>query len=258
MSKRPREGDGEAAAGRSARFEGRRAHDKHRRRLRQAKLFAAGSFAFLGVAIIADIAAGAWPSGGGRPGGGVLFLLVTASLQGLASFVVWPRDDPGRWERGAVGEAATASCLERLPSRRWFVLHDLAVPGSRANIDHLVIGPTGVWVIDSKAYRARLRARRGRLWAGSQEVATDAVRWEAQVVSGVLGERARPLVAVHGRGLRRRGRLSAGVRVVPAAALVTRLRRHRLLRPALSAGRARQLAELARAGLRARSAGDVA
>jgi len=31
------------------------------------------------------------------------------------------------------------------------VFHDLAVPGNTsANIDHLVIGPTGVFVIDSK------------------------------------------------------------------------------------------------------------
>jgi Nuclease-related domain len=28
-------------------------------------------------------------------------------------------------------------------------MHDLAVPGSRANIDHLVIGPGGVFVIGS-------------------------------------------------------------------------------------------------------------
>jgi Nuclease-related domain len=40
------------------------------------------------------------------------------------------------------------------------VLHDLAVPGSRANIDHLVIKPGGVFVIDSKQYRERLQLDR--------------------------------------------------------------------------------------------------
>jgi hypothetical protein len=35
----------------------------------------------------------------------------------------------------------------------------LQVPGSHANLDHLAIGPAGVFVIDSKRYR-------GRLWLG--------------------------------------------------------------------------------------------
>ncbi|HZU72922.1 MAG TPA: nuclease-related domain-containing protein, partial [Acidimicrobiales bacterium] len=33
-------------------------------------------------------------------------------------------------------------------------VHDRAVPGSRSNIDHLVVGRSGVFVIDTKAYRA--------------------------------------------------------------------------------------------------------
>jgi Nuclease-related domain len=40
--------------------------------------------------------------------------------------------------------------LAALERQGWAVLHDLAVPRSRANIDHLVIGPGGVFVIDSK------------------------------------------------------------------------------------------------------------
>jgi Nuclease-related domain len=41
------------------------------------------------------------------------------------------------------------------------VLHDLAVAGSRASIDHLVIGPGGVFVIDSKLYTGRLQLGTG-------------------------------------------------------------------------------------------------
>ncbi|MGH8932025.1 MAG: nuclease-related domain-containing protein [Egibacteraceae bacterium] len=37
--------------------------------------------------------------------------------------------------------------------RGWVVLHDLAIRGSRANIDHLLIGPPGVVVIDSKRWK---------------------------------------------------------------------------------------------------------
>jgi hypothetical protein len=40
--------------------------------------------------------------------------------------------------------------LGSLERRGWAVLHDLAIPGIQANIDHLVIGPGGVVVIDTK------------------------------------------------------------------------------------------------------------
>jgi hypothetical protein len=130
------------------------------------------------------------------------------------------------------------------------VLHDRAVPGSRANLDHVVIGPTGVWVVDSKAYRAPLRIRRGRVWAGSRPVPTEAVAWEAERVGELLGVDVTPIVAAHGDGLRRRGRWSDGVRVVPASGLLRRLRRPRRL------GRGRRVlgrddaAELARRAAR--------
>lgn len=31
-------------------------------------------------------------------------------------------------------------------------LHDRGIPRSRANIDHIAVGPSGVWVIDAKRY----------------------------------------------------------------------------------------------------------
>jgi hypothetical protein len=38
-------------------------------------------------------------------------------------------------------------------------LHDRRVPGSRANIDHIVIAPSGVWVVDTKCYKGRVEVR---------------------------------------------------------------------------------------------------
>ena len=146
-----------------------------------------------------------------------------------AALVAWwcrPDRDVDRWRRGAEGEVATAALLARLP-RRWAVLHDRAVPGSSANIDHLVIGPTGVWVVDTKSTRAPLRVKRGGVWAGEHRIDTGAATWEAGVVADWLGVRAVPIVAVHGSGLRRRGKSAGGVRVVPADRLVRRLRRGR-------------------------------
>jgi len=141
------------------------------------------------------------------------------------ALVVWPRPDPERWLRGAAGEQATAALLQRLPARRWAVMHDLAVPGSRANIDHLVIGRTGVWVVDTKATRAPVRSGWWSVRFGGRKLDSGPARWEAEVASELLGVPVRPIIAVHGHGLRRRGARAGGVRVVPASSLVKRLRR---------------------------------
>lgn len=63
------------------------------------------------------------------------------------------------WEQGAEGEVAVARALEELPDE-WVVLHDLAWPGrQRANLDHVVIGPGGVFVVDAKNWTGRIEVR---------------------------------------------------------------------------------------------------
>lgn len=61
------------------------------------------------------------------------------------------------WERGADGEEATAAALAALPAAEWTVFHDIRWPGRRyANIDHVAVGPGGVFVIDSKNWTGRI------------------------------------------------------------------------------------------------------
>jgi hypothetical protein len=115
-------------------------------------------------------------------GGGLLGSLLAPRLGlvlgGLAAAAVgWglrfrPSADAVAWRRGAAGERRTARLLDPLERAGWAVLHDLALPGSRANIDHLVIGPGGVFVIDSKYYRGRLQLDGcGLLWHGRYPLA---------------------------------------------------------------------------------------
>jgi hypothetical protein len=54
-----------------------------------------------------------------------------------------PSPDGIAWRRGAEGERRTARLLGPLARQGWVALHDLAIPSSRANLDHLVIGPGG-------------------------------------------------------------------------------------------------------------------
>ena len=152
-----------------------------------------------------------------------------AAVGAVAAMLAWaarPGTDPERWRRGAAGEQATARLLATLP-RRYAVLHDRRIPGRRANIDHVVIGRRGVVVVDTKAYRASMRVQRGRVWAGGHEVDTAPVAAQAEQVARLLGVGVTPMVAVHGTGLRRRGTVVGGVRVVPAGRLCRRLGRGR-------------------------------
>ena len=62
---------------------------------------------------------------------------------------------------GAVGEERVAARLHAAADRGVLALHDRRIPGSRANIDHIAIGPAGVCVIDAKRYEnAQIRVRR--------------------------------------------------------------------------------------------------
>jgi hypothetical protein len=54
------------------------------------------------------------------------------------------------FRKGAVGEAIVGYVLENFPDD-FRIIHDLATP--HGNIDHVVIGPTGVYVIDAKNWR---------------------------------------------------------------------------------------------------------
>jgi hypothetical protein len=173
-------------------------------------------------------------------GGGVLGSLVAPRLglvvAALAAVAAgWalrfrPSADAVAWRRGAVGERRTARLLGPLERHGWALLHDLAVPGSRANIDHLVVGPGGVFVIDSKQYRGRLRLDpSGWLWHGRYPLAPAlrAVSFEADRAAQVLSDPdivVVPIVAIHGAQVPWGKVVMSGVPVVPAWRLPNLLR----------------------------------
>lgn len=59
-----------------------------------------------------------------------------------------------RWDRGADGERVVGRVLDRkVAAGEIVVLHDRRIPGRGGNIDHLVVGPRRITVIDAKHYR---------------------------------------------------------------------------------------------------------
>jgi hypothetical protein len=141
-----------------------------------------------------------------------------------------PSPEAIAWRRGAAGERRTARLLGPLERHGWVVLHDVAVPGSRANIDHLAIGPGGIFVVDSKQYRGRLQLDgSGRLWHGRYPLAPtlQAVSFEADQAARVLlnpGVVVVPIVAVHGAQVPWGKVVMTGIPVVSARRLPRMLR----------------------------------
>jgi Nuclease-related domain len=141
-----------------------------------------------------------------------------------------PSPDAVAWRRGAAGERRTARLLAALERHGWAVLHDLALPGSRANLDHLAIGPAGVFVIDSKHYRGCLQLDpSGRLWHGPYPLAPAlrAVSFEADQAALVLTDPdvvVVPVMAVHGAQVPWGKVVLNGVPVVAARRLPSMLR----------------------------------
>lgn len=105
--------------------------------------------------------------------------------------------DRARWERGAEGEAILGALLADVPEV--LVLHDRAMPRRSANIDHIAVAPSGVYVIDAKHYSGEPRADVidgvRRLFVGGDDATelVDGVRWQARAIEAVLGATGVPV-----------------------------------------------------------------
>jgi hypothetical protein len=55
------------------------------------------------------------------------------------------------WNKGIIGEKTVASYLNQLPEN-YIIFNDVKFPGSYGNLDHVVIGPNGIFVIETKNY----------------------------------------------------------------------------------------------------------
>jgi hypothetical protein len=89
------------------------------------------------------------------------------------------------FEAAAFSEPRTALALRPLEDRGWQVFHDRRWPGStRANVDHVVVGPPGVMVVDTKHWAGPVEVRNGRLCA-CEEDRHDAVEDLLRLVASI-------------------------------------------------------------------------
>ncbi|MCC5579091.1 NERD domain-containing protein [Microtetraspora sp. AC03309] len=122
--------------------------------------------------------------------------------------VWWDHESTAVWRGKRRGEVRTGKLLRRGLRRRGYnVLDGRAVPGE-TSIDHLVIGPGGVWLVDNEAwgpdvYIARYGDKLFFEEKSGSSVAkglTDAAATMSELLSRESGVEVtvRPLLAVHG------------------------------------------------------------
>ncbi len=142
--------------------------------------------------------------------------LTAAVLAAIADVIYRSRTTASMPQGGVVrlsgAEKRTQRQLARMERSGYRALHSRPIPGSREQIDHFVVGPTGAYAIDSEAWDKNLpiRTRNGRqLYHGpfSKKDRLEHARWEAAQASerltAELGHTVyvRPVLAVYGPGV---------------------------------------------------------
>lgn len=88
---------------------------------------------------------------------------ITTNFPRIGKFLLAVTDDPQStkaWEVGAVGEIAVGKALDKYAAKYSFtVIHDRRLPNSKANIDHLAITTSGIFVIDAKNYEGVIKIK---------------------------------------------------------------------------------------------------
>lgn len=137
---------------------------------------------------------------------------VRAAHPRLGGLILALSDDPQSttaWARGARGEELLGSALNGLTDRGVRLLHDRRIPRNRANIDHIAVAASGVYVVDAKRYRGRptlrveggiLRPRVEKLVVGGRNCTAlvAGVHKQVGVVRDALAAAGMDDVPVHG------------------------------------------------------------
>jgi hypothetical protein len=105
--------------------------------------------------------------------------------------------------RLAAAQRKTRRTLHGLEKSGWYTLNSRSIPGSDQEIDHFLVGPGGVFAVDSELWDKRLPIRTGgtgsELYHGpySQTERLEHARWEAAQATRLVSSALRQRVHVH-------------------------------------------------------------
>lgn len=122
-----------------------------------------------------------------------------------------------RRDRGATGEEHVGALLDALEARGWVVIHDASL--GNGNVDHIAIGPAGVFTIETKSHPGPVRV--GRLHGATLAQA----QAQRRVIERVAGVEVEPMIVFSRAWVDRPMARRKGVRIAPARMLVGHLQR---------------------------------
>lgn len=98
------------------------------------------------------------------------------------------------WDRGARGERRTAGALQPLMQSGFVLLYGRLMPDGRGDIDAIAIGPTGVWVVETKNLSGDVSIVNGTLFVKDRprQAMVEQVYREAFAVQQIVGELLAP------------------------------------------------------------------
>jgi hypothetical protein len=151
-------------------------------------------------------------------------------------------------ERGAAGEEQVGTLLDRL-DKGWHAIHDASL--GHGNVDHILIGPAGVFTVETKSHPGPVRV------ASVHGATLSQAQAQRRAIERVTGLRVEPLLVYSRAWVDRPLARRKGVRVLPARMLAGYLDRRRatLSSEQISHAREQVIAALARA--RGRDAGKL-
>jgi hypothetical protein len=136
--------------------------------------------------------------------GAILFFLI---LMGGLVFYLWHTSRKAiNWERGKAGEEAVAEVMRTILDNRWTIFRNLHLPGRKDDLDVVLVGPAGIWVVEVKAYRWRLRVTgdrweraKGTGWRGIDQKSSPSgqAKGNARRLRNFLNEQGIPIPWVH-------------------------------------------------------------
>jgi hypothetical protein len=149
-----------------------------------------------------------------------------------------------RHDRGATGEEQVGSLLDGLEGKGWHAIHDASL--GNGNVDHILIGPAGVFTVETKSHPGPVRVARihGATIAQAQA--------QQRAIARVTGVEVEPLIVYSRAWIDRPLAKRKGVRVLPARMLPGYLHRRRT---SMSSEQVRDARERVASALRERRAG---
>jgi hypothetical protein len=121
-----------------------------------------------GVELVGDLAAN-------RPGETVRAralvereaLLTSHPIRGRIARLLDANTSERSWRVGADGEESVGRRLHKLVTKGWRVLHSVPVGERGSDIDHVLIGPAGVWTVNTKRHLG------ARVWLAPNQIRID-------------------------------------------------------------------------------------